>query len=130
MQADPMYAVYIVASRSRNLYIGVTGNLRRRVLEHKCKLHSGYTAHYNCDRLVWFANFQYINNAISMEKKLKGWLRIRKIALIEEKNPTWQDLSAGWYTQEQVEKFGTDRQLDSLKADSSLRSERQPRFVP
>jgi putative endonuclease len=111
-----MYAVYIVASRSRNLYIGVTNNLRRRVLEHKCKSIPGFTARYNCDRLVWFASFQYIDNAIAMEKKLKGWLRARKIALIEEENISWQDLSAGWYTQEQLDKFDTDRQLDTFSA--------------
>ena len=111
MHEDPTYAVYIVASRSRTLYIGVTGTLRRRILEHKCKLLPGFTARYNCDRLVWLANFQYIDNAIAMEKKLKGWLRRKKIALIETTNPTWQDLSEGWYTQEQLEKFGTDHQL-------------------
>ena len=123
MYEDPIFAVYIVASRSRTLYIGVTNNLRRRILQHKCKLLPGFTARYKCDRLVWFTNFEYVNNAIAMEKKLKGWLRSRKIALIEEKNPTWQDLSEGWYTQEQLEKYGTGAELDSLKTDSSLRSE-------
>jgi len=114
MPQNPAFAVYIVASRSRTLYIGVTNNLRRRILEHKCKRIPGFTVTYNCDRLVWFTNFQYINNAIATEKKLKGWLRSRKIAIVEEKNPTWEDLSATWYTQEQLEKFGTDRLLDSL----------------
>ncbi len=114
MPEDPIFAVYILASRSRTLYIGVTNSLRRRVLEHKCKRIPGFTAQYNCNRLVWFSNFQYVNNAIAMEKKLKGWLRSRKIALIEEQNPTWQDLSATWYTQEQLEKFGTDQQLQPL----------------
>jgi putative endonuclease len=123
MYEDTSFAVYILASRSRTLYIGVTNSLRRRVLQHKCKLLPGFTARYNCDRLVWFANFQYVNNAIAMEKKLKGWMRARKVTLIEEKNPTWADLSDEWYSPEQLEKFGTDRQLDSLKADSSLRSE-------
>jgi hypothetical protein len=64
-----------------------------------------------------------VDKAIAMEKKLKGWLRARKIALIAEKNPTWEDLSTGWYTQEQLDKFGTDQPLDAFKADSSLRSE-------
>jgi putative endonuclease len=123
MQDDPNFAVYIVASRSRTLYIGITNNLRRRILEHKCKLYPGFSATYNCNRLVWFANFQYANNAIAMETKLKGWLRSRKVALIQERNPTWEDLSAAWYTQEQLEKFGTDAQLDIPKAASSLRSE-------
>jgi putative endonuclease len=115
MYEDPQFATYILASNSRNLYIGVTGTLRRRVLEHKCKIHPGFSASYNCNRLVWFTNFQYVNNAIAMEKKLKGWLRSKKITLIETTNPTWQDLSEGWYTQEQIEKFGTDQQLESTK---------------
>jgi putative endonuclease len=100
-----------MASRSRNLYIGITGNLRRRVLQHKCKLLEGYTSRYHCDRLVWFENFEHVNNAIAIEKKLKGWLRVRKISLIESKNPTWQDLSTGWYSQEQLDKFGTEQQI-------------------
>jgi len=123
MPQHPTFAVYIMASRSRTLYIGVTNKLRRRVLEHKCKLLPGFTSSYNCDRLVWFAHYEYIDNAIAMEKKLKGWLRSRKIALIEEKNPTWADLSADWYTQEQLDKFGTDSKLNIPTADSSLHSE-------
>ena len=111
MQDQHSYAAYIMASRSRNLYIGVTGNLKRRVLQHKCQVNSGFTVSYNCNRLVWFETFQYINNAIATEKKLKGWLRARKVALIEQKNPTWEDLSTVWFTQEQLEKFGTEKQI-------------------
>ncbi len=122
MPQDPTFAVYILANVSRTLYIGVTNNLRRRVLQHKCKCLPGFTARYDCDRLVWFTNFEYIHNAIAMETKLKGWLRSKKIALIEEQNPTWQDLSQGWYTQEQLDKFGTDAQLETQGPDSSLRS--------
>jgi len=65
--------------------------------EHKHKLVAGFTAQYNCNRLVWFEHFQYIDNAIRREKQLKGWLRSRKIALIEQSNPTWEDLSATWF---------------------------------
>ena len=65
MPENPSFAVYILASRSRILYIGVTNSLRRRVLEHKCKRIPGFTARYNCNRLVWFTNFQYVNNAIA-----------------------------------------------------------------
>jgi len=53
---------------------------------------------YNCNRLVWFERFEYVNNAIGREKQLKGWLRSRKVALIEQSNPTWEDLSADWFT--------------------------------
>ncbi len=56
-----------------------------------------------------------------MEKKLKGWLRARKIALIEEKNPTWEDLSVHWYTPEQLQKFGTDQQLASMAIPSQIK---------
>jgi putative endonuclease len=104
------YATYIMASRSRTLYIGVTGNLKKRVLEHKCKTTPGFTAIYNCDRLVWFESFQYINNAIALEKKLKNQIRAKKIARIQEANPTWEDLSIDWFTAEQLEKFGADNQ--------------------
>ena len=91
------YCTYIMASRSRTLYIGVTGDLRQRVLEHKWKERDGFTARYNCDRLVWFSNFEYIQKAIAREKELKGWRRAKKIALIESMNAAWMDLSRDWY---------------------------------
>ncbi len=94
-----------MASVGRTLYIGVTGNLRRRVLDHKSGRVPGFTRTYGCDRLVWFARFDYVNNAIATETKLKGWVRRRKIALIEEGNAAWMDLSAGWFTQEQIERW-------------------------
>ncbi len=106
MPDNPSFAVYILASRSRILYIGVTNSLPPPRAGTQVQTHPGlHSAKYNCNRLVWFANFQYINNAIATEKKLKGWLRSRKIALIEEKNPTWEDLGATWYTQEQLGKI-------------------------
>jgi putative endonuclease len=99
------YFTYIVASRSRNLYIGVRGNLQRRVFQHKWKEHEGFTARYNCDRLVWFERFQYVQNAIAREKELKGWRRAKKIALIESVNPGWMDLSRDWYDCEPADYF-------------------------
>ena len=91
------YCTYIMASRSRTIYIGVTGNLHQRVFEHKWKERDGFTARYNCDRLVWFENFQFIQKAIAREKELKGWRRAKKLALIESVNPAWMDLSREWY---------------------------------
>jgi putative endonuclease len=85
-----------MASKSRVLYIGITNNLRRRVWEHKNGLCSGFTRDYRIHRLVYFGRFQYVRNAIHREKQLKGWLRKRKIALIETVNPTWEDLAAEW----------------------------------
>lgn len=104
---EGFYFTYIVASRSRTLYIGVTGNLHKRVFEHKLKLHEGFSATYNCGRLVWFERFGDPRNAIAREKQLKGWTRAKKIALITAINPTWIDLSEAWYTVEQL--AGTPR---------------------
>ena len=91
------YFTYIMASRSRTLYIGMTGSLQRRVFEHKWKEHDGFTARYNCDRLVWFERHQDVQEAIAREKELKGWRRAKKIALIETSNAAWVDLSRDWY---------------------------------
>jgi putative endonuclease len=88
------FFVYILSSRSRTLYIGVTRNLRVRVLQHRENKPGSFTARYNIDRLVYFERFQYIGNAIAREKELKDWNRARKIGLIESLNPTWQDLAA------------------------------------
>jgi putative endonuclease len=88
--------VYIMASRSLQLYIGITNNLRRRVAEHKTHIPGSYTAHYGIDRLVHFEHFQYAANAINREKKLKDWNRAKKLALIKEHNPTWTDLAEAW----------------------------------
>ena len=96
------YYAYIVASRSLTLYIGMTGDLEKRVFEHKVKLRDGFSSKFNCDRLVWFERFVDPSNAIAREKQLKRWRREKKIALITRKNPTWVDLSEGWYTAEQM----------------------------
>jgi putative endonuclease len=88
------YFTYIIASRSRTLYIGLTNNLVLRVEQHKRKLHEdSFSAQYNCHRLVWFERFQGPAKAIAREKQLKRWTRAKKIALIEKANPTWEDLS-------------------------------------
>ncbi len=90
------YHVYIMASLSRVLYIGVTGNLRRRVHEHKHGLLPGFTQNYRVHRLVFVEDTRYVADAIAREKQLKGWTRRRKIALIECANPQWTDLAALW----------------------------------
>ena len=88
-----MYWVYIMASLSRVLYIGVTNDLDRRVQEHKQSLVAGFTQKYHVNRLVYFEEFPDIRDAIAREKELKGWVRSRKIALIEKQNPIWGDLA-------------------------------------
>jgi putative endonuclease len=106
------YFTYIMASRSRTLYIGVTGNLLKRVFDHKWKEHEGFTASYNCDRLVWFESHQDVSRAIAREKQLKAWRREKKIVLIERMNPAWVDLSKDWYDVEPADfKRATDRML-------------------
>jgi putative endonuclease len=92
----------MMTSRSHTLYIGMTGNLHKRVFEHKLKIHEGFTATYNCNRLIWFERFDDPRNAIAREKQLKGWIRAKKMALVEKANPTWNDLSEGWYSPEQL----------------------------
>ena len=88
-----------MASRSLILYIGVTGNLRGRLLEHKLHRYPrGFTATYKVERLVYFERFHEISDAIAREKQLKNWRRDKKIALIKNMNPAWADLAEGWYT--------------------------------
>ena len=91
------YWVYIMTNRSKTLYTGMTNNIERRVYEHKHKLLRGFTSKYNITKLVYWEVFHDVNQAISYEKRIKGWRRSKKIALIEEENPKWEDLSADWY---------------------------------
>jgi putative endonuclease len=92
------YYVYIMTNKSRTLYTGVTNNLERRVYEHKHKLMPGFTSKYNITKLVYYEAGDNINVAITREKQIKGWLRAKKIALIESVNPEWRDLSEDWYS--------------------------------
>ena len=91
------YYVYIMASRSRVLYTGVSNDLARRVNEHTRGLVSGFTCKYRITRLVYFEEFADIRDAIAREKEIKGWKRLRKISLIENRNPTWEDLARNWF---------------------------------
>jgi putative endonuclease len=86
-----------MASQRKVLYVGVTNNLQRRVYEHKTHALPGFTNAYNVTQLVYFEDYADIRNAIDREKVIKGWLRARKIALINSLNPKWKDLSYGWY---------------------------------
>jgi putative endonuclease len=88
MPKEHHYFVYILSNRSRTLYIGVTNDLLRRINEHREAVYDSFTATYRIHRLVHFEHFQYLNNAIAREKELKGWLRLKKIALIQIHNPT------------------------------------------
>jgi putative endonuclease len=90
------FYVYIVASRTHVVYIGITSNLESRIHQHKTKYFEGFTAHYNCCRLVWYERYVSPNRAIAREKQLKGWTRAKKLALIQKMNRTWIDLSEEW----------------------------------
>lgn len=93
MVSQYQYFVYIMTNKSGTLYTGVTNNLERRIYEHKHHLVDGFTKKYKIDKLVYFEETNDINAAILREKQIKGWLRKKKVALIESMNPDWRDLS-------------------------------------
>jgi putative endonuclease len=103
-----IYHVYIMASASRRLYVGVTGHLARRVHQHREREIAGFTSKYQMVRLVYAEPTEDVLSAIRREKQIKGWVRAKKIALIESLNPEWRDLGA--------------ELLGGLQRDPSLRS--------
>jgi len=102
------FYVYIMASKSRVLYTGMTNDLQRRVGEHKSGAIPGFTRDYKVHRLVYYEEFKYVGNAIDREKQIKGLLREKKAALIRSKNPTWEDLSLEWASEKQVLRYAQD----------------------
>jgi len=90
------YYLYIMANRTKTIYTGVTNNLQRRVFEHKHLMTKGFAYKYKLTKLVYYEVGRDIKVAISREKQIKGWLRKKKIALIESVNPEWKDLSEEW----------------------------------
>ena len=93
------YWVYIVASFSGTLYIGMTNDLEVRVRQHKSGEIEGFSKKYGCNRLVYYELFQDVRRAINREKQFKGWRRNKKVALIESSNPRWEDLAEKWGAQ-------------------------------
>jgi putative endonuclease len=96
MVRERRYYVYIMASKSRVIYVGVTGFLMARVLRHKGGEGGAFTSKYRVHRLVYFHGFQNVGDAIARETEIKGWRREKKVALIRAANPTWEDLAVGW----------------------------------
>lgn len=93
MATVKQYFVYILANKSnRVLYTGITGNFENRMYEHRLKMIPGFTQKYNVTRLVYYEEFPNPTDAISAEKKIKGWSRKKKNQLVESKNPQWQEL--------------------------------------
>jgi putative endonuclease len=92
------FHVYIMTNRSRTLYPSVTGHLRQRVYGRRTKLVPGFASRHNITRLVSYEEYPDARSAIEAEKRINGWLREKKIALIESMNPEWKNLSADWYS--------------------------------
>jgi putative endonuclease len=97
MPAERQYYVYMLASRTRRLYVGMTNDLERRVWQHKTRANDGFTSQYNIERLVWYESTSQVLDAIAREKQVKSWRREKKIELIEADNPSWADLARDWY---------------------------------
>jgi putative endonuclease len=90
---DRTFHIYIMASNSGTLYIGVTSSLAKRVGQHKLKFIPGFTRKYNITKLVWFEPHSSVRAAIAREKEIKAWRRSKRVALIESLNSHWKDLS-------------------------------------
>jgi putative endonuclease len=89
--------VYIVSNNAHTTYVGATGDLPSRVVEHKQRLYpNGFTARYTFDRLVYFEVLPNARTAAKRERQIKSWRREKKVALIQSKNPNWIDLSTSW----------------------------------
>jgi putative endonuclease len=137
MRKPKHFCVYIMTNnrRSHVLYTGITGDLPRRVFEHKNKVTPGFTSHCNLTRLVHSEMFSHPGDAIKREKEIKGWVRSKKIKLIESANPHWHDLAADWqglYKTSTVplpiraRSFAALRPLRMMSSDWNLQYRRTP----
>lgn len=98
MKTIHIYYVYILASQKNGtLYIGMTNDLQKRVYEHKTGIVKGFTQKYGVGMLVYFEEFQQVQEAIQRENNMKKWKRAWKLRIIEEENPKWNDLAKDWY---------------------------------
>ena len=131
MNREWRFWVYIMASKSRRIYTGVTNDIERRVLEHKHSEIEGFTQRYRINRLVYRERFHYIDNAIAREKEIKSWDRGKRVALIESVNPTWEDLSLEWVRpvemlspaaagEQQIPRFARDDNSDSTNGFAEI----------
>ncbi len=116
------YWVYILTNKGcTTLYIGITNNITRRLYQHRYADVEGFAKRYHLNRFVWLEHFRNVTDAITCEKKLKGWRRNRKVALIEQTNPRWLDLSDS--LEQQPKFYDHPWDTDEMVRDSSLRSE-------
>ena len=112
MPRENRFFVYMMASKLRRIYTGVTNNIERRVAQRKAGEIAGFTQRYKINRLVYYEQFSLIGNAIRLKKAIKHWVRAQRVALIERDNPTWDDLA-------------DDRESPSNSASLSLRHRKQ-----
>jgi putative endonuclease len=92
-----MWWVYVMSNANRTLYVGMTSDVTRRVVQHKSGVYdNAFTKRYNFDKLVYFEEALTQTAAAKREKQIKGWIRAKKIALIESVNPDWRDLNVDW----------------------------------
>jgi putative endonuclease len=97
MREKRSYYVYILASFSGTLYVGVTNDIEGRMQQHKSQTIKGFTEKYGVTRLLYYEEFDDVHMAIAREKEIKKWRREKKISLFEETNPGWEDLSKEWF---------------------------------
>ena len=111
MKKEYHFYVYIMSNHERTtLYIGFTNHITRRIIEHKFELVSGFTKKYKLKYLIYFEEYQYVDQAIMREKELKGWIRKKKIDLIKNINPNMKDLSEELFknygiTEEEIKEY-------------------------
>ena len=115
---------YIMANTGRTtFYIGVTADLEYRVLQHKAGVGSSFTRRYHITKLVYFEDYQYIQDAIAREKQLKNWRREWKIELIKTINPAMEDLAKDWFTRKEVEDYRLAIKSEPFQKDPESSSE-------
>jgi len=112
---DYSFHLYIMASKSRRLYTGMTKGLWARVKDHKEGKMEGFTKKHQINRLVYFESFKYVKNCIDREKQVKDWTRAKRVALIQSLNPTWEDLAEDWYKDENEKQVARSARDDKSK---------------
>jgi putative endonuclease len=126
------YYTYIMTNKSGTLYVGVTSDLERRVYEHKTAANQSFTKRYQMNRLLYCEEHLDPESAIAREKQIKGWLRKKKLELIREVNPLWEDLAARWFGEGPDSSFAASSRpgcgrwsCDLTPTSTSLRTARQ-----